>query len=274
MCRNFFSATNDRFWRKKEVEMKVKKALAAAVLSLGMVSGPAVSSTESQQFSAPATIEEQIAHAESVIFFNKTVTTGKVGDQDFRNERQGTGFVYQDKYITVDHVVSVYFHAVETPVGSFLIPIAEKVEKTYIIIPGKGEFELKEIVNDQENDLAVFSLPPEVCEMGYCEKEYPLKLRKDLKVGDEVYWIGNPLLAGHHYRRSYISRVEDLPGEQQEWQNVAGLGTYVINGSSGAPVFDEKTGALVGVIQFGRGSSLGSLGYMRVLDVYKKYIDP
>lgn len=265
-----------------EMTMKIKNVIAIGVLGVGVVI--AGSSASADVLLIP---EQQFEQAKSVILFNKTITTGKAGENDFNYEQKGTGFVYGDKYITVDHVVSTYNYTYHymAPWGpeQGTAPIVEREEKTFVLIPGEGEFELEEIINDRERDMAVFQLPQEVCDLGYCDKIYPYKLKKDVKIGDEVYWSANPGNQGHHYRKSYVSRLENLPSLTKDIynssgltdsmiQNSIGLGTHIIQGSSGNPVFDNETGALVGVIKFGLGTELGTLGYMQSIDLFEPYL--
>lgn len=208
---------------------------------------------------------KNIEFAWKIVVPNNTISTftNINGDEETR-EWGGTGFVVGDKYVTLDHVVSLHEDEIDTPFGSLDIPVQRREEKTYI-----DEVELISIEENQQTDIAVFQLPEELCKK-YCNEGVPFG--SDIYIGLDVFWIGNPENTGKTFRYGKIARTSlsvAIPMEGIE--GAIGLGTYAIPGDSGSPVFNAK-GELLGVIQFSQQSSSGSLGFFKPIEQFRPYL--
>ena len=191
-----------------------------------------------------------------IVLFNTTRTHYKEGKNIDSIYTNGTGFVVGCKYYTVDHVVSQYNIQIESPFGIIYKTFERLKEDTFV----ENE-KLEEIVNNKNNDVAIFSLTTNLC------KKYKndIKFSYDIQLGQEVYYIGNPNLTGKTLRHSRISRLSPPDNVSIEYKDSIGLDTYVIKGDSGSPVFNIN-GEVIGVIQ----SFYGGIGYFKPI---KQFIE-
>lgn len=208
---------------------------------------------------------KNIEFAWNIVVPNNTISTfTNMNGAEETREWGGTGFVVGDKYVTLDHVVSLHGDEIDTPFGSVDIPVQRREEKTYI----EG-VELISIEENPQTDIAVFQLPEELCKK-YCNEGVPFC--SDIYVGLDVFWIGNPENTGKIFRSGKVGRTL-LPtaASLEGIEGAIGLGTYVIPGDSGSPVFNAK-GELLGVIQFSQQSSNGSLGFFKPIEQFRQYL--
>jgi hypothetical protein len=208
---------------------------------------------------------KNIEYVWNTVVQNKTLTelSNEVGNE-IMIESEGTGFVIGDKYITLEHVVSLEY--LESPFGAMPLPEEMKIsEKTYI-----DDIELIPIEVNGDTDVAIFQVPEELCKK-YCNDGI-IPTNTEQYIGMEVWWIGNPGLSGKTLREGLISRL-DIPIDvidDPEWKNVIGsigLSTYVVPGDSGSPVFNKK-GEIVGVIQ----ASHSNIGYLKPIQFFTPYL--
>ncbi len=209
---------------------------------------------------------KNVETAWNIVVPNKTVLTfnNPISGLEETIEGEGTGFVVGDKYITLDHVTSLYEKEIDGPLGPITMPIERLEEKTYI-----NDIELTPVIESPETDIAVFQLPKELCQK-YCNEG--VNISSELYVGLDVFWIGNPGNSGKVLRYGKIGRIDlpaDIPLEGVD--SAIGLNTYVIPGDSGSPVFNTK-GELLGVVQFSQSFSGGSLGFFKPIDPFLPYL--
>lgn len=198
--------------------------------------------------------QETIKKSMDAVVENSTITYEKVEKQEEpkKHESKGTGFVLQDKYYTVDHVVSLYENPLQIGAMEVSIPFNREKEITSI-----DDIPLEEIVNNREKDIAVFKLSKELCAK-YCNNlTYSTE---PLQIGQQVYMVGNPALTGKTVRFMRISRFGSPTTANKEYKGNIGFDSYIVDGDSGSPVFNMK-GEVIGVAQ----SIAGGIGYFKLI---------
>lgn len=184
------------------------------------------------------TYQEDFSYQWNSVQFNKTETIEADGNT---HVQEGTGFVFGDKYITLDHVVNLNELRIPTPWGIITRTIEKKQETTYV-----DKIPLEKIESSDQTDVAVFKLPYELC-VKYCNEGMPVNTSP--KLGEEIYWVGHPGLSGKTLRFGRISRL-DNPSDEPKYEGSFGLSTYCVGGDSGSPAFNSRA-ELIGVVQGG-----------------------
>jgi len=174
---------------------------------------------------------------------NKNVNQGQLS-------MRGTGFVVSSdgKFITNLHV---YNQILENELQYLGVKVPSKIDEKNITTYDRYKIRLLE--KDEENDIALMEIVTEerkdfsVVE-GFGDSEA-------VKEGDEVVFIGYPLateLVGLGFgitmsaNRCIISAVKRRAADGS--LHYLFVDTHTNNGSSGSPVFEEKTGKIIGVV--------------------------
>ncbi len=172
------------------------------------------------------------------------VSSTRKGNNGFGGEQEatGSGFIVSDDglVVTNEHVV-------------------EGAESVRVTLHDKSEFNAKVLGTDRSTDLALLQIED------YDKKIKPLKIdgSTDLRVGNTVYAIGNPLgLAGSMTSGivSNIHRTIDAPNGFQI-RNAIQTDAAINRGNSGGPLLNNE-GRVVGVsAQIAtEGGSAGNIG--------------
>jgi len=117
-------------------------------------------------------------------------------------------------------------------------------------------YKIKKFVGDDFNDLAVAKIEPN-------EPLMPVELNepKTVKLGDEVWAIGNPFDLGLSVSNGAVSRIYDYVQYTGSIQINASLNP----GNSGCPVFD-RLGKVVGVAVSLRSGAQGGISFVIGMD--------
>lgn len=140
----------------------------------------------------------------------------------------GMGFILDGKYITCNHIPNSLKEEVNrTPFGLMKKIRDIENEQAYL-----GDIKLTELVRDSEKDIAIYDA------YGYMP-DFPCNPSTDIKLGDEVYIIGNPALRGNNIRKA---RISDLDGvDNLEISDYCfGIDKPLIGGDSGTPLVNSK----------------------------------
>lgn len=189
--------------------------------------------------------------AASLLFLRTHIELkGKTDEKVVQLDLNGIGIVLYDRYIlTLSHVVSQDKIVTQTPFGPFIEPAEILREETYLIHEGE-EKELKRILNNPEEDIAIFELP-----RGLKLNSFPYSIGNsdELRVGNFVYVIGNPANAGINVREGIISSL-NYNGKIPSLINFGNsfmVSNGVNPGDSGIPVVALRDGRfeLVGLAQ-------------------------
>ncbi len=175
----------------------------------------------------------------------------------------GSGVVVGERFVlTVEHTVSQHGIKIATPFG-VLKPQVEKVgEKTYLR-HGGSEYLLRALVQDHEDDVALFEIPD-----GVRPPSFPYRLGNsdDLRVGNYIYVIGNPLNMGVNVREGIVSALRaprEISRVDAKGENAFMVSNGLSPGDSGTPVIAIRDGRfeLVGLSQ-GTFVGSGRLGWV------------
>lgn len=185
---------------------------------------------------------------------------------------KGTGIALFGKYLlTVEHVVSVE-KASATPYKDMAFKVMKMDERTYLEYGGRS-YALERMVVDEEKDVALFRIPE-----GLKLKSFPYRIGNsdDLRVGNFVYLIGNPMNFGINVREGIVSSLK-TPKAVSLVNSVAQNAFMVSNGlnpgDSGAPVIAIRDGnpELVGLAQ-GSFTASQRLGWVIGINVVTRLL--
>lgn len=182
----------------------------------------------------------------------------------------GTGVVVGDRYLTVDHVVSQYEKVTRFSMSVSRVRYTSREERTYLV-HGPRRIPLREIVNDQGRDVAVFQIPAEYCD-GICNDMGPSDLYAgEPALGAEVMFIGYPAKIGHYYREAkfagMIEKGKQYNGHELPVDAIA-IFPSLITGDSGSGLFDRRSGRLMGINYY----NIQTLGLVKPIEVFKPYL--
>lgn len=170
---------------------------------------------------------------------NAWATISKEDSIDKIIVQSGYGIIKNNEFWTMAHIVNF------DRVKEFGWDIVSKGYKLY-------KRNLEEKVIDKPNDIAIFKLPPEFKRADY--PEFPCDLIDKYHLGDDVFIIGAPRLAGFNIRRGHISdldKINDVP----QTRNCFGVDLSVNPGDSGSPVVG-KDFKLLGLASYHCGDDL------------------
>ena len=192
------------------------------------------------------------------------------GKEELIKENIGCGIILRGRYITMAHITNIN----TTKQGDYLI-----IEDTRIIkMPPESKlekkvrlygYELKELVLNPKNDVAIYRLPQELRDKLQIQ-EFPCRPETKINLGEKVYIIGNPQLEGNNVRESRISDKDGFNSIKktfdQKKNSFFGIDSALIPGDSGAPIVNEKYELIgLGAIQFD-----SDLGYVKKIGEFLK----
>lgn len=181
-----------------------------------------------------------------------TKTTFKAPDGTrLNNEIEGSGVVVANRYVlTVEHVVTAHGMKIQTPMGVIEPPVEKVAEVTYIRWEGKDHL-LKPMYRNQPDDIALFELP-----YGVNPPSYPYEVGNsdELRVGNYVYVVGNPLNLGINVREGIVSSLKapsQISQIDAKGENAFMVSNGLVPGDSGTPVIAIRDGKfeMVGLSQ-------------------------
>ena len=159
-----------------------------------------------------------------------------------------------------------------------MVPARKKKQETYIVVNGE-EHLLRALVRDRNADIALFRLPDELQLPSF---PYNIGNSDDLKIGNFIYVVGNPLNMGFNVREGIVSNLR--APEVIHTTNALPDNTFMVSnglnpGDSGTPAIAIRDGAfeLVGLTQgtFLRGQRLGwILRINAIMDRIRPHVGP
>ena len=166
-------------------------------------------------------------------------------------ELVGSGVVVGGRYIlTVDHAASQSGIQIPTPFGIMKPPVIKLTENTFLRLGGSDHL-LKAVYRDQPNDIALFELPEGVRPPSF---PYALGNSDDLRVGNYIYVVGNPMNLGVNVREGIVSALhapKEISHVDAKGENAFMVSNGLVPGDSGTPVIAIRDGRyeLVGLSQ-------------------------
>lgn len=197
--------------------------------------------------------EEIYQRAMDMVVKNNTIAIDEFGQ---KLSMGGTGFVIGDKYISLDHVTTIYDIDEHTELDRDLV----EYEDTYL----KG-IKLEKIVEDKATDIAVFRLPENLCRK-YCNDG--VEFDTEYTLGKKVFWIGFPDAVRKILRHGRIGNSKPSEEPEREMAGAISLDIYITPGSSGSPVFNMD-GDIMGVLQYLKGG----VGYFKPISEFEEYLE-
>jgi len=190
------------------------------------------------------------------VYFLHTDTEFKLEDGEvITAELDGAGVCIYNRYIlTVNHAVCQDTLQVEmlTPMGIQRIDVpAEKLsEHTYLKL-ADSRIALESVAKGKDDDIAIFAVPD-----GLHLNSFPYGIGNsdELKVGNFIYVIGNPMNYGINVREGIVSSMmppEAISAILPRFENAFMISNGVNPGDSGTPVIAIRDGQyeLVGLSQ-------------------------
>lgn len=236
------------------------------LFNLVVVAGPATASVEMKSsfadsvFGSPPVPYENrpplyggnLENIVGSVYFLKSRTKFKKMDGELaEDESQGLGVALgKNLILTVDHVVSNYELVSYTPFGTVAEPAEKVSEATYMVFEGR-EQELEALLRNKEADVALFRAPKDLKLKPFL---YPIGDSDQLRVGNYIYLIGNPLSMGLNVREGIVSSLRApklVESIMVDPKTVFMLSNGLNPGDSGGPVIAVRNGRyeLVGLSQ-------------------------
>ena len=167
-----------------------------------------------------------------------------------QHELKGSGVVVGRFILTVEHVVTLHELKIQTPTG-VLEPPGKKVEEVTYLRWGGGVHDLKVMYRNKDDDIALFELP-----LGVSPPSYPYEVgdSDDLRMGNYVYVVGNPMNLGINVREGIVSALiapDQISHIDAKGENAFMVSNGLVSGDSGTPVIAIRDGRfeLVGLSQ-------------------------
>ncbi len=207
----------------------------------------------------PILVNQRVMEIERIIdsvYFLHTDTEFKLEDGEIiKDELEGAGVLIFDRFIlTVTHAVSQDSLQVQmlTPMGiqSIDVPSEKMSEHTFLNLNG-SRIRLEKVVNGRDDDITIFKVPD-----GLQLNSFPYMIGNsdELKVGNFLYIIGNPMNYGINVREGIVSSMvapEAISAILPRFENAFMISNGVNPGDSGTPVIAIRDGKyeLVGLSQ-------------------------
>lgn len=175
----------------------------------------------------------------------------------------GSGVAINDRFIlTVEHTVTQNGIEISTPIGIFRPSVVKLEEKTYIR-HGRSEYLLTPLVRNHADDVALFEIPEGIRPPSF---PYAVGNSDDLRVGNYVYAVGNPMNLGVNVREGIVSALKapkEISRIEAKGENAFMISNGLSPGDSGTPVIAIRDGRfeLVGLSQ-GTFAGNGRLGWV------------
>jgi S1-C subfamily serine protease len=181
-----------------------------------------------------------------------TKTTFEIpGGEIAEHLKVGSGVILDGRYVlTVEHVVVQNGYSVSTPFGPIQV-LAEKIsEETYFQWKNK-KYPLRMVYKNKDEDIALLEILSEVRPPSF---PYQIGNSDDLRVGNFVYVVGNPLSIGINVREGIVSATKAPPGISAsgvEPRHMFMVSNGLMPGDSGSPIIAIRDGRfeLVGISQ-------------------------
>ncbi|MFQ5913348.1 MAG: serine protease [Nitrospinota bacterium] len=191
---------------------------------------------------------------------------------------RATGIVIFQRFIlTVDHAVTSYELTASVPNGTVVVPAKKLRQETRIVLNGQ-KHRLHALLRDRDNDIALFRLPGKLRLPSF---PYGIGNSNDLKIGNFIYVVGNPMNMGLNVREGIVSNLR--APEIIHALSAVPANTFMVSnglnpGDSGAPALAIRDGEfeLVGLTQgtFLMGQRLGwVLRINAIMDKIGPYIE-
>ncbi|QQG44986.1 MAG: serine protease [Candidatus Sungiibacteriota bacterium] len=210
--------------------------------------------------------------ADSIISL-RTVAEFKKGNGEIvKRESFGSGIAVLDKYIiTLHHVAFIKALEYNTPFGVLTEP-AEKVSENLVLIINGKEWPLQRAIISEKEDVAIFLLPH-----GVSVPQFPQRIGNsdDLRMGNFIYLIGNPMNGGINVREGIVSGLKppEALKDVAQLENIFMVSNGLNPGDSGTPIIALRDGSpeIVGLAQ---GTVMNSqrIGWAIKINVIKKLI--
>jgi S1-C subfamily serine protease len=164
----------------------------------------------------------------------RPITTTVSFDDGGLQMNRGNGFVIGHRFYTA-------YHNIQSPAGNIVHQHTEI-----------GGFRVQPLAVDAEHDLAVFELPPDLCRSWCNGRQFASSV-----AAQQVTWLqpvdGDREISVWRYGNvsnlAFKSQGEDESLAECERNVVVEVDEPFYPGSSGGPVFDARSGAIVGLIQ-------------------------
>ena len=165
--------------------------------------------------------------------------------------KEGSDVILGGRFVlTVEHVVAQHDLTVITPIGVVEVLVKKVPEETSFRWKGKS-YPLRPVYKNREEDIALLEIPSGVHPSSF---PYPLGDSNDLRVGNFVYVIGNPLSLGVNVREGIVSALQ--APRQASAIGVKPMHAFMVSnglspGDSGSPIIAIRDGRfeLVGISQ-------------------------
>ncbi len=186
---------------------------------------------------------------------------------------EGSGVVVGDRFVlTVEHSVSQHEIVIQTPFGKYKSPVKKVSEENFVVWEGKN-YPLRIVYENKLDDVALFELPPLVRPPSF---PYTFGNSDDLRVGNYIYVVGNPLNLGVNVREGIVSAMKaptQISEIDAKGENAFMVSNGLMPGDSGTPVIAIRDGnyELVGLSQ---GTFLGGtrLGWVIRINVIRELL--
>jgi hypothetical protein len=225
-----------RIFRLKDIKMQRREFLQ--ITGLVLLGGKAVFDICQKEYAKY--IENKIFN--ELPNYNYLAETITNDNENYSNK--GYGIVINDKYITMAHIINDdEFDTLN--------------KETFI-----RETKLERIVVDWEKDVAVFNVPKSLN-----LKNFPCKVKTNIKLGEKIYLVGNPFLDGTNVRSGRIIDLDELNKELECTKGCFGIDIVTISGDSGTSLVNSDF-ELLGLVQ----STVNGLGYINRIQHYLEYL--
>lgn len=199
--------------------------------------------------------------ATSVVTLRTETTFRGPEESQFRLQMMGIGVVMEERFVlTVEHLVAQHELVLQTPLGPIEPPVKKMAEKTFILWEGEAH-PLRPIYKNRADDVVLFELPKGVRPPSF---PHPLGDSDELRVGNFIYVVGNPLNLGVNVREGIVSALKAprmVSRIEAKEENAFMVSNGLMPGDSGAPVIAIRDGRyeLVGLCQgtFLRNTRMG-----------------
>ncbi len=141
---------------------------------------------------------------------------------------KGMGIIYDDYYLSMAHIPnSLDYREQRLPFGTIRIPLNPKNKSATVM-----KSNLETLVANSKTD--VFIGKP-----GIKIKNFPCEAKRDVKLSEEVYLIGNPELKGFNIRKGYVSDLDGFGDIFGKAEYTFGVDFPIHPGDSGCPVVNK-----------------------------------
>tara|TARA_Y100000294_G_scaffold175129_1_gene194582 strand:- start:425 stop:1348 length:924 start_codon:yes stop_codon:yes gene_type:complete len=181
----------------------------------------------------------------------------------FEKKLVGSGVVVGGRFVlTVEHTTGQHEIEIETPLGPMKLQVEKMGEKTSLRHTGR-EHPLQALVRNREDDIALFEIPPGVRPPSF---PYSMGDSDDLRVGNYIYVVGNPMNMGVNIRKGIVSALRaprEVSRVDAKNENAFMVSNGLSPGDSGTPVIAIRDGRfeMVGLSQ-GTFMGTGRLGWV------------